>query len=400
MMTAWILLALGAPVAAGSQEIAPAPIIDGLQEQVRVLEEQDGPNSPDLIQPLAALGLAYREHGEPALATAALESAVHLVRFNFGPHSLEQAPLIRQLIANADSLGDHWSAWQLERDLMSLARRHPHELGSVQILSDTADRRMDMLAKYDAGQFPPEVIYGCYYSGPHVQRDLDPVPDGHCTSGSVGAAREGLAIEAQAYYMHAVDIILRNGDYSSDDLPRLLNEIIKISYEHGDPSIGKKSLNYLLAYETSNSAPLLDRVDTLLQIADWDLLHANGLNELDAALAEYAQAYYQLQGHGADEESIRRMFAPDTPVALPVFIPSPVVAEGGDDTPGHVDAAVELDKYGRCRHVRVIDPGNEATRAVERHVKHVILQRRFRPRLVGGRVADRDRVVIRYPLND
>ena len=401
MMTgAWILAALAAPLPAASQQIASEPIVAGLHEQIRVLEEQNGPNSPDLIQPLATLALAYREHGDPALATAALESAVQLVRRNFGVHSLDQAPLIRQLIVNAESLGDHWSAWQLERELLSLARRHPRELGSVQILSDTADRRMDMLAKYNAGQIPPEVVYGCYYAGPHVQRDVGPVPDRNCTAGSAGAVRQGFALEAQQYYADAVDIILRNGTYSSDELPRLLKAIIKISYEYGDPSIGRKSLNYLLAYETSNSASWLDRIGTLVQIADWDLLHAIGLNEEEAALAEYAQAYDLLQQQGVDPEAIREIFAPETPVALPVFMPNPLAGEGNDDAPGHVDAAVELDKYGRCRHVRILDTSDDAPRAVEKHVEHVIWQRRFRPRIVDGRVADRDRVVIRYPLHD
>src|SRR5262249_23473731 len=156
----------------------------------------------------------------------------------------------------------------------------------------------------------------------------------------------------------------------------------------------------LLAYKTSNSASWLDRIDTLVQIADWDLLHAVGRNEEDAALAEYAQAYEVLQQKGVDEESIRQLFAPDTPVALPVFMPSPLATEGDDEAPGHVEAAVELDKYGRCRHVRVVDAAEDATRAVEKHVEHVIAQRRFRPRLFDGRVADRDSVVIRYSLND
>lgn len=400
MTAAWILAALAVPVPAGAQETAPEPLVDSLQEQIRTLAEQSGQNSPDLIQPLAALGLAYRERGESALSTGALESAVHLVRLNFGLHSLEQAPLVRQLIANAESLGDHWAAWQLERDLLALARRHSGELGSVQILSDTADRRLEILAKYDSGQLPPEVIYGCYYAGPHVQRNLGAAPDQNCMAGSAGVVRQGLALEAQGYYAEAVDIILRNEEYSSADLPRLLSAIIRISYAYGDPAMGRKSLNYLLAYQSSNSASWLDRAGTLVQIADWDLLHAVGLNEENAALAEYAHAYHLLQRKGVDEESIRQLFAPDTPVVLPSFMPNPLAAEGGEEAPGHIDAAVEFDKYGRCRHVQILDASDDATRSVEKHVERMIWKHRFRPRLVDGRVADRDRVVIRYLLSD
>ena len=156
----------------------------------------------------------------------------------------------------------------------------------------------------------------------------------------------------------------------------------------------------MLAYQASNSAPWRDQIGTLLQIADWDLLHAVGLDDMDAALVEYARAYDLLQRAGVGQESIREMFAPDTPVALPVFVRSPLVAEVQREDSGHIDAAFELDKYGRSRRVQILRTTPDATRAVAKHVENVILQSRFRPRLVDGSVADRDRVVIRYQLDD
>ncbi len=393
------LAALAVCSAAFAQDDSRQQTIQALEDEIRSVEAQD-PNSSELVSPLTALGLMYREDGEPALAVAALGQAVHVVRFNYGLYSLEQAPLIRQSIATAEALGDHWSAWELERGLLRLALRNPDDPRTAEILRDTADRRMEMLAKYNAGEFPPELIFGCYYAGPHVIQDLDDVTDRKCMSGSAGAARAALAIEARHYYARAVDILLKNHRYSSDDLPRLFRDLVAISYEYGDPSIGRKSLNYLLAYQASNSAPWRDQIGTLLQIADWDLLHAVGLDDMDAALVEYARAYDLLQRAGVGQESIREMFAPDTPVALPVFVPSPLVAEAQREDSGHIDAAFELDKYGRSRRVQILRTTPDATRAVAKHVENVILQSRFRPRLVDGRVADRDRVVVRYQLDD
>jgi hypothetical protein len=395
---AWILAALVGPCLAFAQQASSERLVAGLNDEVRAAEAEDGPNSADMIQPLSALGVVYREQGEPALAFGALEQAVRLVRFNYGLYSLEQAPLIRQQIVTAELLGDRLTAWELERGLLKLGRRHPEDLRTAQILSDTADRRLDMLARYSSGEFPPEIIYGCYYSGPHVVQDTV-VSARECMSGSAGAARLALAMEAQHYYERAVDILLRNESYSSE-LPRLLKALVAISYEYGDPKIGRKSLNYLLAYQASSSAPWRDRIDTLVQIADWDLLHAVGLIEENRALAEYANAYELLRRKGVEEPSIREMFAPDTPVALPVFMPNPLAADDKGEASGHIDAAFEVDKYGRSRRVEILDASDEATRATERHVQHLILERRFRPRLIDGRVADRDRVVIRYSLSD
>jgi hypothetical protein len=395
------LAALAVCSAAFAQDDSRQQTIQALQDEIHSVEAQD-PNSSELISPLKALGLMYREAGEPALAVVALGQAVHVVRFNYGLYSLEQAPLIRQSIAGAEALGDHWSAWELERGLLRLALRNPDDPRTAEILRDTADRRMEMLAKYKAGEFPPELIFGCYYAGPHVQ-NLDDVTDRSCVSGSAGTARAALAMEAGHYYARAVEILLRNKNHSSDDLPRLFRDLVAISYEYGeyvDPSIGRKSLSYLLAYQTSNSAPLRDQIDTLLQIADWDLLHAVGLNEMDAALAEYARAYDLSQRAGVGQESIREMFAPDTPVALPMFVPSPQVVDGQREDSRHIDFAVELDKYGRTRRVQILGTTPDATRAVAKHVENVIFQSRFRPRLVDGRVADRERVVVRYPLDE
>src|SRR5262249_24956477 len=252
------------------------------------------------------------------------------------------------------------------------------DVRTAQILSDTADRRMDMLAKYEAGEFPPEVIYGCDYSGPHVVPETADTAR-ECMSGSAGAVRNAFAMEARHYYTRAVDILLRNQSYSSGELPRLLQALVAISYEYGDPEVGRKSLNYLLAYQASNSAPWRDRIETLVQIADWDLLHAVGTDEMDRALAEYANSYALLQRKGVEEDSIRELFAPDTPVALPVFLPNPLAADDKGEASGHIDAAFDLDKYGRSRRVRILNATDDATRANAKHVEHLILERRFRP---------------------
>lgn len=382
-----------------SEDASPQQAIQSLQDEIHFTETQD-PNSADLIGPLAALGLLYQESGKPVLAMAALGQAVHVVRFNYGLYSLEQAPLVRQSIVSAEAAGDHQTAWDLEKGLVRLALRHADDPRTATIFRDTADRRMDILAKYKAGELPPEVTLGCYYAGPHPIVDLAPVPDRNCTSGSAGAVRLGLAMEARHYYSRAVDILLRTHSYSSEDLPPLFMDLVAISYDYGDPSIGRKSLNYLLAYQASNSAPWRDRVDTLVQIADWDLLHAVGLDELNAALAEYAQAYALLERKGGDPESIRALFAPETPVALPVSGPHRLLADAQREDSGYVDAAFDVDKYGRSRRVRIVETTPDATRAAAKHVENVILRSRFRPRLVDGRVADHERVVVRYPVAD
>ncbi len=371
--------------------------LDRLQDEVRTAEEQDGPNSPGLVGLLTELGLLYQEGGDPKRAAVALNEAVAAVRVNYGLYSLEQAPLIRDLIASADSLGDAVAAWDLEQNLLRLAARHPDDMETARILRDTADRRLQVLARYDSGEIPREVIIGCYYAGASPAPDFS-IAGRNCTAGSRETVRRTLAMEARGYYMRAVDIILRNQRFASADLPPLLIDLAKNSYEYGGERLGRRSLTYLLAYQTSNEVPVLSRAETLVQIADWDLLHAVGLAEEDAALAEYAKAYELMERKGMADDEVREIFAPDAPVVLPAFMPSPLSPEGERESSSYVDVAFVIDKYGRSRHVRVVETTEGMEREAAKRVEHLVMRSRFRPRLIDSRTADEGLIVVRFPL--
>jgi tetratricopeptide (TPR) repeat protein len=398
--TAARMLVLGAAVVCSPalpQDDAKRGAVASLQEDLRSAQEQAGPNSAESIAPLTALGLLYQETGERWLASAALNQAIAAVRVNYGLYSLDQAPLLRGLIANANSVGDSSSAWDLEQALLKLAARHPDDLETARILREAADRRMGVLARLDAGELPREVIIGCYYN----RSPMDPefrLASNNCTSGSRETARLGLAMEARAYYERAVDIILRNQSYANDDLPTLLIDLAKSSYTYGGQRLGRMSLTYLLAYQASNEAPLLSRAETLVQIADWDLLHAVGIDAQEVALAEYAHAYELMTQKGISEDLVREIFTPDAPIVLPAFMPSPFDVKGASG--GYVDVAFSIDKFGRGKHVRVVGATKGTDREAQKRVEHLVMRSRFRPRLIDSRTADEARLVVRYPLTE
>src|SRR6185503_16238286 len=74
-------------------------------EQIQEILSRDGPYSIDLLGPLSRLGLIYQEGEDYALALVTLERAQHIVRINKGLHSMEQVPLVRQLIAVEEARG-------------------------------------------------------------------------------------------------------------------------------------------------------------------------------------------------------------------------------------------------------------------------------------------------------
>lgn len=389
-----------AAMPAFGQPRGPQQTVETLQDTLRVVELRDGPNSADLIHPLTALGLVYQESGEPFLAAAALRQAVQVVRVNYGLHSLGQAPLIRRLITNAESIGDRAAAWDLEQDLLALAARYPDDIRTVEILRDTADRRMDVLARYNAGEFPPEVVLGCYYEGPHAVGSAADVMRGrNCASGSAHRVREGLVKEAQTYYSAAVRILLRNRRYSSDELPPLLMQLVDSSYRYGNAALGRRSLVNLVAYRAVNVETWLARAEALAQLADWDLMNAIGRDQQESALTGYLRAYRLLEEQGAAKESVEQLFSPEAPVFLPVFLPNPLVTDGARESTGHIEVAFDVDRYGRSRHVRILDTSDNATRLTESRLVQLIARARFRPRLADGEVVDATAFVVRYDFN-
>ena len=178
--------------------------------EIRAAQAAEGPRSPALIQLLAELGALYETEGEHALATAALEEARHVVRANYGLNTLEQVPLIQQALANQRALGNFAMVEALEEELLALAERHPGDMRTVAIHREAAERRLDVLRRFLAGEGPgevyPEVGLFSFYKQ-DVIRDL--------------------VSDAQIHLADAAAVILRNGLFSSDELRDLEMQFVR-----------------------------------------------------------------------------------------------------------------------------------------------------------------------------
>jgi tetratricopeptide (TPR) repeat protein len=391
-----MLAAVAAPCS-GFSQIAFEPVAADEQrqivEKIQQAESQGGPKSTELVGPLTALGLLYQEAGDHHLAAATIDRALQVVRANYGLYSLEQAPLIRQSIHNEEARSDAEAAWSLEQELLTLAKRHPDDLRTVPVLRDIADRRMAVLRRYSAGEFPPEIVLGCYYN------PLRDAP-GSCRAGSKSVVLRSIAAEALRHYMAATRVMVQHGLYSSDELRDLEMELVRISYQLGNAWTGRQSLHRLAAYDAVNSAPLLTRMGAIVQIADWDLLAASGRDAKDLALDTYERAYQQLTQGGTAQASIDQIFAPQTPVMLPTFLPNPLISEEPAASGAYIDVAFGVSKYGESQEIEILAATKDVTHAAQGELVRLIARSRFRPRFTAGRVADGSPVVVRYYVHN
>jgi hypothetical protein len=89
----------GAPAPVSAQ-LASSSAQDNVefQRQVALLEEQGGPYSDALAEPLEGLGRHYRQNGDLAQALVLYRRALHVVRVNDGLYSERQMPILRELL--------------------------------------------------------------------------------------------------------------------------------------------------------------------------------------------------------------------------------------------------------------------------------------------------------------
>jgi len=421
-------------------------------ERIREIEMQGGPNSADLIDPLTKLGILYFESRNHLMATVANQRALEIVRITHGLHSLEQAPQIRQLIANYEAIGQYSTAWDLEQDLLALAERHPEDLQTVSIYRETAERRIEIRERYLAGEFPPQIVLGCYYGWPRasVQNTLEtPLDSTRCSTGSTGHAVQTLTVDAQRYYAEAIAVIHRAERYSSPVLRELEMNLVRCSdflrnYDeahkarlYGMPQvdevslrrrpwrswteammtvahwdliareqpeepggnwqpdlygIARDSLERQFAYDVRNQGSWEDQANTLLQIFDWDLLHSK--NAL--ALRGYEHVHQQLEQMDIEQASINVMFQPRIPVVLPSFRPNPLKTGQTSRSGGFIDVEFEISRYGVSQGVKILDTTTHASAQEIKNLVELITQSKFRPGFDENGLARKSRAFVRY----
>jgi hypothetical protein len=398
-------LVLGAVAAAAATSAQPISEADAARQQEIIArieqQERSGPLSEGLIDPLSDLALLYQDRGDHDLAVAVIHRIRQLVRANNGLHSLEQIPVIQQLIANEEAIGRLDTAWDLEQELLTLAKRHPDDIRAVPVFRETATKRMTLLREYLAGGFPPQMILGCYYGNPDEAFG--------CIQGDRGVAIRRIVSDAQENYYAAIGVMLRNNFYASDEVRELELELLRSIEEirsrepvrpratprvtDRDYFFGRRSLERLRFYEVAGLAPLHEQVDALVQIADWDLLWSPD----QTALERYERAYVMLEEAGA-QASIDELFSPQTPVVVPTFVPNPLASN--ETSNRYIDVAFEVSRYGEGRNVRILETTTNATDAEKSRLSQLIQRSRFRPRITAGKFAGPSPVQLRYYLTE
>jgi hypothetical protein len=319
--------------AAGTSAAAALDVaaFDELQSEILAnideIQSRDGPYSPALLAELERLIVLYRESEDHTFALIAIERALQVVRASSGLYSLDQVPLLWQRIESEEARGNDEEVWDLEQELLTLARRHPDDLRAVPVLRDVADRQSAVLERVIAGnEIPPQVILGCYYE------EFPNQGDRNCRAGSRTTVVRGMLADADRTYADAIAILLRNEAYASDELRDLEMELVRGAHliydeykDDGNRGVtGTRTKNPVpvpLAPWSSNAKilePWRSRLAAIEELADWQLPYDSAgrpeehfLDENEPRDARFRVPYFR------GRQSLRRLYAYSVASASP-----------------------------------------------------------------------------------
>jgi hypothetical protein len=413
---AWPVIAM---LALSFEALAQAAPDDAAVTEQRYLDlieqkqDEGGLTAAELIEPLTALGDHYFEQRDYARAAEIFGRARAVMRINRGFDTPQELPLLTRQVAAEETRGNLVEAWDLEQGLLQLAQANLGSREAVPVFVAAAEKRLDIYNRYSNGEHPPEIELGCYYGWPQYgggmllgipAGDTTPNNRANCNSGDRRTALNALLVEARGYQVLAVESLLQEGQYASDELLRRVVEVLRTSHvisrrmlASGDPVL-RGMMVRLLNHEPQNSAEAVRRAEFLLQLADINIVRARQarrMSGLDSVREQYEQVWQALQDESVAQERLDELFAPAFPVVLPAFVKNPLAWVPEAEASGYIDVAFVVTDKGTTRDVQIVG-SNNVQRAEIRELKRVIDLSSFRPRMVDGKVVDSAPVTVRY----
>jgi hypothetical protein len=356
--------------------------------------------------------------------------------------TVDEALLLRQLVRSEKALGNGERVWNLQHDMIIIARQHLDDMRMLPIFLDLIDDRTERLEEYSTTDFrdlPPGLYVPCHTGAMPTPVNSGnrgapvPVSDArNCEFGTWRTVVERLRGAVLRNYADAIAVLIRNRDYASQELRDLEKQALRlVSFDRalgpfGGCSVGTlrgffeselvdtcidpvggsgvggwASLMRLVFYEVRSGAPAAARASAYAELGDWylraeHLASSRKSSEVDEiALRLYEQAFVELRQGDDATESITDIFSPELPVTLPTYAPNPLAST---ESSRFIDVAFAITKYGEAGQIEILDSSENATGTEERALVRLVKYASFLPRAVNGELADSASVVVRYYL--
>ncbi|MEX2366886.1 MAG: tetratricopeptide repeat protein [Pseudohongiellaceae bacterium] len=432
--------------------------ISRYEDAVLAMEVTTGPYSRELFQQLRTLGTLYEESGNFQAAITTYEKAMHVVRVNDGLHTLEQEPLVRDIIRNYELMGNFEEVDKRREYLYFIHQKNysSDDPGMLEAMEEWADWNVLAYYRQDYGQAnTPFVIqnttgisrtdyipvYGPGNTVTYVPRSQAFNPNYGITNSylQAGGPSANTHILQEPRLRTARDLYEAIGEALGEtegttDTALLQNErkLANIAYivkqqsdlledqltssnlfsnrvfqsRQPSPLVSRGYINSRDSLETrieqmqaSATAGPLEVAEAMLDLADWHL----SFDRSQRAFSIYQEIHDHLLAEGYSETAIDGLMAPAPLVQIPTFATHPFTRSiyGIDpgqelDYRGYIDLELTLDRYGNTKGVDVLQTSENTPFEVRRALLERVRTAKMRPQLVAGETITREDLQVRY----
>lgn len=366
---------------------------------VEAIEARGGVWDRSLVEELASMGLLQQQQGYHEEAIATFDRAIHVNRINSGLHTLEQIPVVEQLIQSYLSLGDWQNADIYNNYLFYVQQKAygPDDPRLIPVLERLADWNIQAF-NIGFGEArgirlsSAQILFNAAARmvGVHFGRN-----DERFVGNLRKIANSAYLVSINPALMNALD--RANFRSTQDALRQQLNERSP-SMPQGYTS-GQAALAQIVSYNVEEGDSAYDLAEAITNLGDWYLL----FNRRSAAADQYQQAWDVLQAQENSQQLQQQLFGQVVP--LPTFIDkgeylttAPQIDGEDSLSVGFADLIFDVTAGGVVRNVRLLDQEIETEANSSRlgQLRRTVRNSHFRPVVVDGQRQRTDDNRFRY----
>lgn len=425
--------------------------ISQYQSSILALEEAGGPYAEGLSEEFEALGSLYQEIGNHELAIETFEKAMHILRVNNGLFTLNQMPVVRQIIDsyraldNFDELDNH-NEYQFYINQKNFDENDPIMIVATKKWADW--NIMASFNEFNDANTSPLMFGGNLTSNQTTEYILVRGPNNTVT---YIPRNQSTANWANFTTMSSVDLMLGPRlkkardlyesilEVTSEDNPEYtailvdsqrnlagIHHVVKqqidnqesmmtssnlfynrVSLHQGTSLLesrsyarGKKALQSSIELLKENPESTSQEIaSAFLDLADWYL----SFDRFSLAARHYGLAVEQLNAAGFSSQEVSNFFSPEPALKIPTYAIHPYTRDSlsiPDDEEvvykGFIDVELTLNRYGRARGSKIIAYSPDTATSIRRSLTRDLRSSTLRPKFLDGNLVSQENLKLRY----
>lgn len=403
------------PLEPGLDPVMPPPMVPTLPEEdaafqrrAQVMQDYDaaiarielegGAWDQSLVEQLFALGRLQQQQGEHPAAIETLSRAMHVNRINDGLHTLDQVPVVTQMIDSYMALGD-WENVDLYQNYLYFVQLKAYGRDDPRLIPVLHDLGQWNIEAFNIGFGEPlgvrlsraQLLFSTAVSmvGIHFGRN-----DERYVSYLRNVANSAYLVALHPDYMREIG---RPEHRSQQDLMwRQLNAPGR--REPRGFQAGLDALQEIVNYYRDTGGSRYALAEALANLGDWHLM----FDRYRSAEEHYAEAWAVLAESDNGEELLEQLFGQVVPIPTFARLPTNLLVGSSASQErvalhqDYADVRLDLTADGAPRNAEVISPETEAnSRQLSRLLREIRLSV-FRPHIADGEMVVSEGHLFRY----